>query len=79
MPNNLDTIPYVEVKIPDGSIKRIERKEEMEEAIGDDITAQLKRADGAPICQVALCDLLGYAINTQTALDILHDKFEPLT
>ena len=76
-PNSAGAVPYVEVKKPDGSIERIEEKEEMEEVIGDDIISRSKRANGAPICQGALRDLLGYGISTQTALDILHDNSTP--
>ena len=75
--NNLGAVPYLDVMMPEGSIKQIKGKEEMEHVIGDDIIARSKRADSAPICQGALRDLLGYAINTQIVLDILHDKIEP--
>ena len=45
-------------------------------AIGEEIKPRFDRANSAPVCQGALFDLLGYEVDTDTAMDILEGKFD---
>ena len=67
----------VEVTLPDGTIQVCEGKEECERAIMEEIKVRFERAQSAPICQGDLFSLLGYAADTETAIEILEGTFEP--
>ena len=74
-PNKAGAVTFVDVPLPDGTIKRCSNKYDMEEAIGESIMDRSTQADSAPICQGALFDLLGYGADTETAVEILEGTF----
>ena len=74
-PDRAGAISYVEVQQQDGTIKKCDTKESCESAIGEEIKPRFDRANSAPVCQGALFDLLGYEVDTDTAMDILEGKF----
>ena len=67
-------ILHVDVRQDDGTMKRMKSKRECERAIGEEIELRFGRAESAPVCQGALFRLLGYEIDTDTAIDILEDR-----
>ena len=75
-PERAGAISHVDVTQEDGTAKRMETKGECEQAIGNEIEPRFGRASSAPVCQGALFRLLGYEINTETAIDILEDRWK---
>ena len=74
-PNKAGAVIFVDVSMPDGTMKRCANKYDMEEAIGESIMDRSTQADSPPIYQGALFNLLGYGANTETALEILEGTF----
>ena len=64
------------MKQADGSTVRVDTKEQCEQAIQDELKPRFDRAKSAPVCQGALFKLLGYEVDSKTAIDILEGKFD---
>ena len=54
----------------------MDTKEQCEKAIQDELVPRFGRASNAPVCQGALFGLLGYEVDSKTAIDILEGKFD---
>ena len=76
-PKKAGACTELDVPLPDGSVEKRLQKDEIESGIHDEISKRFARADGAPICQGALYDLLGYSADTKTAEEILEGTFIP--
>jgi len=76
-PNGVSVCTELDVPLPDGKVEKHLQREEIEPGIHGEITKCFLRADGAPICQGALYDLLGYSTDTETAEAILEGTFVP--
>ena len=62
-------ITYVDVPQSDGTTVRCNMKLAVEQANGEEIETRFARAGSAPIYQGALFQLLGYKIDTDTAIE----------
>ena len=71
-------ITYVDIPQPHGTTVKCDTKLAVERANGQEIETKFARAGSAPICQGALFWLLGYKIDTDTAIAILEGCFEVL-
>ena len=67
----------VEVPMGDGTTKKCNTKEEVEQGIRDEISERFSHADSSPTCQGALFSLLGYSVDTEVALATPKGTFVP--
>ena len=72
--NKAGAVIRLKVKHPDSLVTVYEGKEECERVIMEEILVRFERAKSASVCKGNLFNLLGYYVDTQTAVEMLEGR-----